>query len=114
MNDQRFGFHACPIVTTTTEYVQLAVLIGYYWKYKKLHLACWPSGGWQWSVVTRKRVREYMNFYLPAALSIASDFWRVSVIGAIAATLGSSDLATFNTSYVSALVFIARSFLKYM
>ena len=38
--------------------------------------------------------------YAPAALAIASDFWRVSAIGAvIAATLDEDDLGVFNASY---------------
>eukprot|EP00037_Helgoeca_nana_P029507 m.352862 g.352862 ORF g.352862 m.352862 type:complete len:501 (+) comp27988_c0_seq1:22-1524(+) len=94
-----YGFTACPIVTAVAEYVQLIVLIGFFWKYKQLHLACWPDAGWSWAHITKPRVREYLNFYVPAALSIASDFWRVSVIGGIAANYGSIMLATFNTSY---------------
>jgi len=94
-----YGFEACPIVTTLAEYAQLFVLIGYFWHYKKLHLPCWPDRGWAWAHVTKPRVKEYLNFYVPAALSIASDFWRVSVIGGIAANFGSVMLATFNTSY---------------
>jgi Na+-driven multidrug efflux pump len=37
--------------------------------------------------------------YVPAALSTASDFWRVAVIGAVAAKLGEQQVAVFNTSY---------------
>ena len=40
-----------------------------------------PEDGWSWSHVTRERVVAYVKMYVPAALSIASDFWRVSVIG---------------------------------
>eukprot|EP00035_Acanthoeca_spectabilis_P006906 m.130486 g.130486 ORF g.130486 m.130486 type:complete len:494 (-) comp13713_c0_seq8:102-1583(-) len=94
-----YGFTGCPIVTSMAEYVQLLVLIVFFWKYKKLHKPCWPDRGWSLSHVTTPRVKEYLNFYVPAALSLASDFWRVSVIGAIAANFGSVMLATFNTSY---------------
>ena len=37
--------------------------------------------------------------YFPAAFGMASDFWRVAVIGAIAADLGELEVAVFNTSY---------------
>tara|TARA_B110001452_G_C14847869_1_gene296144 strand:- start:71 stop:370 length:300 start_codon:yes stop_codon:yes gene_type:complete len=37
--------------------------------------------------------------YFPAALSSASDFWRVGVIGIIAAELGEPQVAIFNTAY---------------
>lgn len=39
------------------------------------------------SHVTWKRVWVYMRFYFPSALAIASDFWRVSVIGIFAARM---------------------------
>eukprot|EP00038_Savillea_parva_P007531 m.170802 g.170802 ORF g.170802 m.170802 type:complete len:503 (+) comp13292_c0_seq1:248-1756(+) len=98
-NFSGYGFTGCPIVTTMAEYAQLGVLVGYFWKYKQLHRPCWPAAGWSMAHITKPRVYEYLGFYVPAALSIASDFWRVSVIGAIAATYGSVMLATFNTSY---------------
>jgi len=37
--------------------------------------------------------------YFPAAFGMASDFWRVAVVGAIAADLGETQVAVFNTSY---------------
>ena len=37
--------------------------------------------------------------YFPAAFGMASDFWRVAVVGAIAADLGEVQVAVFNTSY---------------
>ncbi|CAK9017989.1 unnamed protein product [Durusdinium trenchii] len=50
--------------------------------------------------ITRDRVVQYVKMYLPAALSIGSDFWRrVSVIGTIASEVGPDDLAVFNASY---------------
>ena len=37
--------------------------------------------------------------YFPAALALASDFWRVAAIGAVAAVLGPEEIAVFNCSY---------------
>ena len=37
--------------------------------------------------------------YVPAALSIASDFWRFSLIGAIAGHLGEVEVGVFTSSY---------------
>ena len=47
------------------------------------------------TVETRRARRRYV----PAALSIASDFWRMSAVGAVAASLGKDDLGVFNASY---------------
>mmetsp|Transcript_1460 Transcript_1460/g.4141 ORF Transcript_1460/g.4141 Transcript_1460/m.4141 type:complete len:496 (-) Transcript_1460:32-1519(-) len=95
-----FGFAACPIVTTAVEYVQLAIVFGVFCCAKQLHAPCEPENGW-WSLaeVTSERVREYAKMYVPAALSIASDFWRMSAVGAVAASLGKDDLGVFNASY---------------
>lgn len=40
-----------------------------------------------------------MKQYIPAALSLASDFWRLSAIGAVAATFGEKQVGVFNASY---------------
>ena len=37
--------------------------------------------------------------YVPSALAIASDYWRVTVIGVIAARQGSLEVAIFNVGY---------------
>ena len=92
-----FGFRACPWVTTCAEFVQLFILWFVYCYWKQLHKDCWP--GWSKEHITRDRVVQYVKMYLPAALSIGSDFWRVTVIGAIASNLGPDDLAVFNSSY---------------
>eukprot|EP00041_Stephanoeca_diplocostata_P033946 m.1137133 g.1137133 ORF g.1137133 m.1137133 type:complete len:629 (-) comp24434_c3_seq9:170-2056(-) len=94
-----YGFIACPIVTCCVEWVMLIMLIVVFWWYKGLYKDCWPASGWSMTHVTWKRVWVYMRFYVPSALAIASDFWRVSVIGIFAARMGSDDLAVFNTSY---------------
>jgi len=44
-------------------------------------------------------VIEFLKQYVPAALSIGSDFWRVAAIGAIAKVLGKTQLGVFNVSY---------------
>ena len=93
------GFHACPWVTTAMEYVQVGVLYFVFCRWQRLHAPCWPDGGWSRSHITRERVRNYWSLYWPAALSIASDFWRFSLIGAFAAHMGADQVAVFNASY---------------
>lgn len=94
-----FGFKACPIVTSAVEYTQLAVLWGVYWAGLKLYRSCWPEAGWSWSHITRPRVAQFVKVYVPAAFALASDFWRVAAIGAVAAYLGPEEVAVFNCSY---------------
>ncbi len=92
-----FGFVAAPIVTVCVEYLTLLMVVSVFCWRLGLHQKCWP--GWSWAYVTRERMSKYFAMYLPAALSIASDFWRVAVIGAIAARLGRVELAVFTSSY---------------
>lgn len=92
-----FGFVACPIVTAAVGYIQLGLFFGVTCVWRKLHLPCWP--GWKCDQITRARVKEYMKQYIPAALSLASDFWRLSAIGAVAATFGEKQVGVFNASY---------------
>lgn len=77
---------------------QLAMLVAIFTRTQAAHAACWP--GWApRRHVTRERVAIYARQYVPAAVAIASDFWRVAAIGAVAATLGEAELAVFNASY---------------
>eukprot|EP00040_Diaphanoeca_grandis_P010437 m.53415 g.53415 ORF g.53415 m.53415 type:complete len:524 (+) comp21758_c0_seq1:332-1903(+) len=94
-----FGYLACPIVTVVVEYVQLAILLSVYCGCKGLHKPCWP--GWSWSHITKARVWIFVKLYFPAALSLASDFWRVAVIGIFATRIQDDgvSLAVFNTAY---------------
>eukprot|EP00951_Prasinocladus_malaysianus_P021195 scaffold174815_cov51-Prasinocladus_malaysianus.AAC.1 len=94
-----FGFKACPIVTLSVEYMQLLILWGVYWAALKYYAAYWPESGWSFSNVTAARVKEFCRVYFPAALGLASDFWRVAAIGSVAAHLGPEDVAVFNCSY---------------
>eukprot|EP00529_Nitzschia_sp_RCC80_P018861 CAMPEP_0113510598 /NCGR_PEP_ID=MMETSP0014_2-20120614/38225_1 /TAXON_ID=2857 /ORGANISM="Nitzschia sp." /LENGTH=514 /DNA_ID=CAMNT_0000406567 /DNA_START=103 /DNA_END=1647 /DNA_ORIENTATION=- /assembly_acc=CAM_ASM_000159 len=96
-NFDGYGFWACPIVTSAVTYFQLAFILIIYVYIQKLHEKCWP--GWQLSEITFKRIRTFCELYFPAALSLGSDFWRVAVIGSIAAKLGETEVAVFNTSY---------------
>jgi Na+-driven multidrug efflux pump len=107
-----FGFPACPLVTSVVEYCQLALLLGVYWVGMKLYRDCWPEAGWSWSHVTRARVHEFCRIYFPAALSLASDFWRVAAIGAVAAQLGAEEVSVFNCSY--RIMWIALTFIGSM
>jgi len=110
----KIGFTACPIITSCNEYLQLAIYIAIFnmlcsasWKkyYEdhsskgtELHMnQVWD--GFSWSNITQDRVKQFIDMYLPAALSIGSDFWRLAVIGIFAARMSSDDLAVFNSSY---------------
>jgi Na+-driven multidrug efflux pump len=77
--------------------VQLFILWFVYIHIQKLHEPCWA--GWVWQEITRQRIVTFSDLYFPAALSISSDFWRVAAIGAVAAKLGETQVAVFNTSY---------------
>jgi len=92
-----YGFEACPIVTTVVTYVQLAFLLVVYVYFQKLHEKCWP--GFKLSEITWVRIKRFSELYFPAALSTSSDFWRVAVIGSVAASLGEAEVAVFNTAY---------------
>mmetsp|Transcript_23732 Transcript_23732/g.32674 ORF Transcript_23732/g.32674 Transcript_23732/m.32674 type:complete len:508 (-) Transcript_23732:78-1601(-) len=92
-----FGFVACPAVTTGAEYIQILVLWLVFCQIYRLHEDCWP--GWSSSHITWGRVCEYAAMYVPSALAIASDFWRMAAIGAVATSLGETEVGVFNASY---------------
>mmetsp|Transcript_17206 Transcript_17206/g.69236 ORF Transcript_17206/g.69236 Transcript_17206/m.69236 type:complete len:651 (+) Transcript_17206:66-2018(+) len=95
-----YGFAACPAVTAVVEYVQLGIILIVFCAYLGLHSACRPEVGWfTLSDVTPARLRAYVELYAPAAIAAASDYWRLSTVGVIAATLGKDDLGVFNASY---------------
>jgi MATE family multidrug resistance protein len=92
-----FGFVACPLTTVVTEY---AMAIGFWYyacRLKKLHEETW--GGWDTDEITWSRIKEFLRLYVPAAASMASDWWRVTVIGVFAARMGPLQIAVFNTGY---------------
>jgi Na+-driven multidrug efflux pump len=92
-----YGFKACPIVTTTVVYVQISFILYIYVYKQRLHEPCWD--GWSYKEITWPRIRTFSALYFPSAFGIASDFWRVAVIGAMAAKLGEEEVGVFNTSY---------------
>ena len=94
-----YGFNACPTVTAIVTYVQFGFVLLVYVHIQKLHAPCWP--GWKaWKTnITWTRIVTFSELYFPAALSSASDFWRVAVIGTVAAKLGETEVAVFNTAY---------------
>ncbi len=96
-NFDGYGFAACPWVTTSAVYIQLAFIYCIYIYGKRLHEPCW--GGWSLHEITRPRIKTFCELYFPSAFGVASDFWRVAVIGAMAANLGEEEVAIFNTSY---------------
>jgi multidrug resistance protein, MATE family len=92
-----FGFVACPIVTSFMVYIQLFVVMYVYMYRQRLHERCWD--GWAPKEITWERVKKFTDLYIPAALSLASDFWRVAAVGAVAAKLGETEVSVFNSSY---------------
>ena len=92
-----YGFAACPIVTVSVVYVQLIFMWTIYCHRQGLHKDAWK--GFSLKEITKHRIVTYAELYFPAALSMASDFWRMSVIGGIAAKLGDDEVAVFNAGY---------------
>lgn len=92
---QRYGFAACPVVTTLVEYLQLAIALCFLSRTK-----CRPHAGW-WSSadLTRPRFSAFGRLYAPAVAAVASDYWRLTAVGALAASLSKDDLGVFNASY---------------
>lgn len=94
------GFPACPAVTTAVEYIQLGLTVVIFCVYRKLHARCRPTVGW-WSLldVTRSRLLEFARLYAPTVAATASDFWRLSAVGTVAATISKDALGVFSASY---------------
>ena len=109
-----FGFKACPIVTVVVVWCQCILLYYFFWNWYddsttttlKAHessstaigqlstcILYWTDG------ITKDRIRTFSVLYFPAALALSSDFWRMGVIGAIAATIGETEVGIFNASY---------------
>lgn len=92
-----FGFEACPIVTVCVTYFQLFFLVIIYMYFGGLHENCWP--GWRLTEITWSRIKTFSDLYFPQALSSTSDFWRVAVIGGVAAKMGDIEVTVYNTAY---------------
>lgn len=94
------GFPACPAVTTAVEYIQLGLMVVIFCVYRQLHARCRPTVGW-WSLqdVTRPRVCQFARLYAPTVAATASDFWRLSAVGTVAATISKDALGVFSASY---------------
>jgi Na+-driven multidrug efflux pump len=94
-----FGFEACPMVTVSVVYVQFLIIYLVYIRGQHLHANCWD--GWSWKEITTARVKAFCELYIPTAMGDSSDFWRVAVIGTVAAKLGDDNVsvAVFNTGY---------------
>jgi len=97
--NHRFGFPAAAPTTVTSEYVQLFVLLLLGIVIGRHYRGAWPETGWSLSNLSKTRVLEFYKLYIPSALAIASDFWRVTVIGVIAARQGELEVAVFNVGY---------------
>jgi len=104
-----YGFAACPWVTVVVVWCQ-AIFLTSIWLQKHYHtlpnqkqqqsttnpskiLSAWTRG------ITLERIRTFSALYYPAALATSSDFWRMGVIGEIAATIGEREVGVFNASY---------------
>eukprot|EP00549_Striatella_unipunctata_P007765 CAMPEP_0118689444 /NCGR_PEP_ID=MMETSP0800-20121206/9495_1 /TAXON_ID=210618 ORGANISM="Striatella unipunctata, Strain CCMP2910" /NCGR_SAMPLE_ID=MMETSP0800 /ASSEMBLY_ACC=CAM_ASM_000638 /LENGTH=467 /DNA_ID=CAMNT_0006586847 /DNA_START=108 /DNA_END=1508 /DNA_ORIENTATION=- len=92
-----YGFEACPIVTVVVVYVQVLFLWYVFCIIKGLHKNAW--GGWKWEDMTRARIKTFAKLYVPDALALTMDFWRMAVIGIVAARMGPDQVAVFNSSY---------------
>eukprot|EP01062_Namystynia_karyoxenos_P005879 TRINITY_DN12031_c0_g1_i1.p1 TRINITY_DN12031_c0_g1~~TRINITY_DN12031_c0_g1_i1.p1 ORF type:complete len:533 (+),score=119.83 TRINITY_DN12031_c0_g1_i1:56-1600(+) len=94
------GFKACPVITAGLEYLQILLVWYVFCHRQRLHEKCWT--GWSWECIKHdnySRVKRYLRMYVPAAFSIASDFWRMAFIGGVATWIGKDEAAVFNTSY---------------
>ena len=102
------GFRACPAVTVSVIWIQCSLLYFYWIKYinnasltrdpasetsKQGMMSSWMEG------ITWERIRVFSTLYFPAALTLSSDFWRMGLMGAIAASLGEREVGVFNASY---------------
>lgn len=105
-----WGFKACPVVTVVVVWCQSLFLYLYWLKYRdtttsqlekttssskghKQWISSWTEG------ITIPRIRTFSQLYFPAALASSSDFFRMGLIGAIAATIGEREVGLFNASY---------------
>ena len=102
---QGLGFKACPVVTVTVVWIQAIVLWIFFRDILKKDPVfsantrtrnCISS---MMDGITLERLRTFSALYFPTALSLASDFWRMGVIGAVAATIGEREVGLFNASY---------------
>eukprot|EP01134_Creolimax_fragrantissima_P005106 CFRG5106T1 len=91
------GFMICPWVTVIAEYAMAFVFVVVFCMILRLHSACWY--GWEPREVTWTRIKSFLYIFIPATLSLASDFWRISVLGVFASWIGTNDLAAFNITY---------------
>jgi Na+-driven multidrug efflux pump len=79
-------WQACPLTTVVTEYAMAMGFWFYACRLKRLHSETW--GGWDKDEITWSRIKEFLALSAPAAASMASDWWRVTVIGVFAARMG--------------------------
>lgn len=117
-----FGFWACPVVTTLVEWFLVLIYVLVYCGHYRYHEKCWTpkvrpwsyfrdvfvapflasSGSSRFAYYTeniRPKLPEFVKLVVPAVLASASDFWRMSLIGLLAGTLGNKEVAVFNASY---------------
>ena len=114
----KFGFWACPMVTTLVEWFTTAMILVVYCGYYGYHQKCygpqvrcwnylrdvfiapfWGDASPYYAKNIRPKVKEFLRLVLPASLALASDYWRMSAIGLLAGGLGNKEVAVFNASY---------------
>lgn len=110
-----YGFVACPIVTVLVDWFQFVILFAYF-RWFQVHNKAWKNAKVNSLVdvdiesnsnllsswlddITMDRILTFARLYFPAALALSSDFWRMGVIGGIAASIGEREVGLFNASY---------------
>eukprot|EP00931_Biecheleriopsis_adriatica_P058105 TRINITY_DN34524_c0_g1_i1.p1 TRINITY_DN34524_c0_g1~~TRINITY_DN34524_c0_g1_i1.p1 ORF type:complete len:527 (-),score=84.95 TRINITY_DN34524_c0_g1_i1:26-1561(-) len=111
-----FGFWACPVVTTLVAWFLVLVFVVVFIGHYKYHEQCYGPklkefnylrdvfvapifGSSYYNENIKPKLPEFIKLALPANLSLASDFWRMSAIGFLAGSLGDQQVAVFNASY---------------
>ena len=105
-----YGFRACPIVTVLVVWFQFTIMIIYYewfrktnqvWKHIKDISGTFTERKFHALLegITEGRLMTFVKLYFPAALALSSDFWRMGLIGAMAASIGEKEVGLFNASY---------------
>lgn len=113
-----YGFVACPIVTVAVDWFQFMILFGYFKWFQKhdsigkhindsshdlsdsFHNETTHSWFSSWlDGITKARILTFSHLYIPAALALSSDFWRMGAVGAMAASIGEREVGLFNASY---------------
>ena len=80
-------------------FINFIVILFFRFVFVKHHHGAWPTQGWSTAHLTSSRILEYYKLYLPSALALGSDFWRMAVVGVLAARQGVLEVAVFTVGY---------------